>query len=169
MKVSDHEPQNRQSLYIYIYINKTRQTIYNVKLDTDIDMISRQHGHNHDTDDILKNIFLHRIYYIWLHWNLFSGIQFTMSQHFADGIFKFTFFYENYDIWFKFNQNLFPVVQYTISAHCSGKSLVPDRWQAIIWSNDGLVYWRMYASFELNELKKPMRCRPSDKDHWTVI
>ena len=24
--------------------------------------------------------------------------------------------------------------------------------QAIIWTNDGLVYWRIYASLRLNEL-----------------
>ena len=32
--------------------------------------------------------------------------------------------------------------------------LVPNRWQAIIWTNDGLVYWRIYASLGLNELNE---------------
>ena len=30
---------------------------------------------------------------------------------------------------------------------------MPNRWQAIIWTNDGLVFWRIYASLGLNELK----------------
>ena len=25
-------------------------------------------------------------------------------------------------------------------------------WQAIIWTNDGLIYWCIYASLSLNEL-----------------
>ena len=29
---------------------------------------------------------------------------------------------------------------------------MPNRWQAIIWINDGLGWWRMYASLGLNEL-----------------
>ena len=33
--------------------------------------------------------------------------------------------------------------------------LVPNKWQAISWSSDGLVYWRIYASLGLNELKVP--------------
>ena len=28
----------------------------------------------------------------------------------------------------------------------------PGRWQTIIWTNDGLGYWRKYASLGLNEL-----------------
>ena len=31
-------------------------------------------------------------------------------------------------------------------------SLAPIRQQAIIWTNDGLVYWHIYASLDLNEL-----------------
>ena len=27
-------------------------------------------------------------------------------------------------------------------------------WQAINWTNDGIVYWRIYASLSLNELKE---------------
>ena len=32
--------------------------------------------------------------------------------------------------------------------------MVPSRRQAIIWTNDGLVYWRIYASLRLSELIK---------------
>ena len=28
----------------------------------------------------------------------------------------------------------------------------PIRWKAIIWTNDDLAYWRIYASLDLNEL-----------------
>ena len=42
------------------------------------------------------------------------------------------------------------IKQYSIIS--SDNSLVPNRWQAIIWTNDGLSYWRIYASLGLNEL-----------------
>ena len=32
--------------------------------------------------------------------------------------------------------------------------LVPIRWQTIIWADDGLVYWRIYASLDLDELPR---------------
>ena len=35
---------------------------------------------------------------------------------------------------------------------CSDNGLAPIRQQAIIWTNDGLFYWRIYATFDLNEL-----------------
>ena len=35
----------------------------------------------------------------------------------------------------------------------SDNGLAPNRWQAIIWINGYLVYWRIYASLSLNELK----------------
>ena len=41
--------------------------------------------------------------------------------------------------------------QYVIIGSENG--LAPKRWQAIIWTNDGVVYWRIYESPVLNELK----------------
>ena len=35
----------------------------------------------------------------------------------------------------------------------SDNGLSPVRRQAIIWTNDALGYWRIYASLNLNELK----------------
>ena len=35
----------------------------------------------------------------------------------------------------------------------SNNGLALTTQQAIIWTNDGLVYWRIYASLSLNELK----------------
>ena len=40
-----------------------------------------------------------------------------------------------------------------VSSIGSDDGLAPVRRQAIIWTNDGLVYWRVYASLGLNELK----------------
>ena len=36
----------------------------------------------------------------------------------------------------------------------SGNGLAPVRQQIIIWTIDGMVYWRIYASLGLNELKR---------------
>ena len=30
--------------------------------------------------------------------------------------------------------------------------LAPTRWQSTIWTNDGIFYWRIYASLGLDEL-----------------
>ena len=35
----------------------------------------------------------------------------------------------------------------------SDDGLAPSRWQAIIWTNDNPVYWDIYASLSLCELK----------------
>ena len=35
----------------------------------------------------------------------------------------------------------------------SDNGLAPTRWQVIIWTNGGLVHWRIYASLSLNGLK----------------
>ena len=35
----------------------------------------------------------------------------------------------------------------------SDNGLSPSRRQAIVWINDGLVYWRIYASLVLNQLR----------------
>ena len=34
----------------------------------------------------------------------------------------------------------------------SDNGLAPNRWQAIIWTNVGMLYWCIYASLGLNEL-----------------
>ena len=45
--------------------------------------------------------------------------------------------------------------QYTSIGSYNG--LAPRRRQAIIWSNDGLVYWRIYASLGLNGTEQNVR------------
>ena len=37
-----------------------------------------------------------------------------------------------------------------------------NRWQAIIWTNDGLVYWCIYMSFSLDELRRQKMISPSN-------
>ena len=37
----------------------------------------------------------------------------------------------------------------------SDNGLSPNRWQAILWTNDGLVYWRIYA-YAYTRLLAPM-------------
>ena len=36
----------------------------------------------------------------------------------------------------------------------SERGLAPNRWQAIIWSDDGLVYWPIHASSDLDVLRR---------------
>ena len=44
--------------------------------------------------------------------------------------------------------------------------LTRNRWQAIIWTNGGLVYWRIYASLGLNELRLPMLIWMFNEQWW---
>ena len=60
-----------------------------------------------------------------------------------------------YEFRLRFYWSLFPRVQLTISqapSIVSDNGLAPNRRQAIIWSNDGLISRRIYASLGLNEL-----------------
>ena len=46
---------------------------------------------------------------------------------------------------------MFPVVQ--LSTIGSDNGLTPTRWEAIIWTKGGQIYWRIYTLLGLNELK----------------
>ena len=59
--------------------------------------------------------------------------------------------YMNFQL--SFDWSLFLNIQLTI---CSDNGLAPIRRQAIIWSNDGLVYWCICASLGLNKLTMTM-------------
>ena len=54
--------------------------------------------------------------------------------------------------WLKFHWNFSKGSNYQYSSIGSDNGLAPVRWQAIIWINDGLVYWCIYVSLSLNEL-----------------
>ena len=74
-------------------------------------------------------------------------------RYFADDIFEFNFVNVNcctlIQISLKF-VFVSPKLVYTSTVTDNG--LVANWWQAIIWPNAGIVYWRMYASLGLNEL-----------------
>ena len=63
--------------------------------------------------------------------------------------------------WLTFHWNLFPILQLKYSSIGSDNGLALLRWQAIIWFNDGLVYWCIYVSLGLNESKQ--------KDTWLLV
>ena len=52
----------------------------------------------------------------------------------------------------KFQWNLFLRFELIIFSNGSDNCLAPSRRQAIIWTNDGIVYWRIFTSLGLNEL-----------------
>ena len=66
-----------------------------------------------------------------------------MAAKFEDDIIAFSF-----QILLKY------VVWWTISSIGSDNGLVPNRRQAIIWTNDGIVYRRIYASLDLIDLSR---------------
>ena len=89
--------------------------------------------------------------------NIASGNEFNTlrpSQNgpqFADDILKWIFFNENIWILIKLSLKFVPNGQQTSIG--SGNGLALNRRQAIIWTNQGLVYWCINASLSLIELK----------------
>ena len=77
------------------------------------------------------------------------------SHHFADGVFKCFLLNENVWTWIDISFH-FQVCSWGSNQQYSNigsdNGLVPTRWQAIIWTKDGLGWWRIYASLGLNEL-----------------
>ena len=53
----------------------------------------------------------------------------------------------------EFCLDIFPGFNYQYTSIDSDGGLAPIKRQAVIWTNDGLVYWRKYASLGLNKLK----------------
>ena len=70
--------------------------------------------------------------------------------HFADKIFKLIFLHENSCIYIHWNW--FSRVHLKLGSIGSNDVLVWNRRQAIIWTNDGLIYWCIYASLSLHGL-----------------
>ena len=75
-----------------------------------------------------------------------TSIVSVMTKDFAGDVLKY-----------KFNKLLHFDLNFTcICSHSSNEeygSLVPHMKQAIIWTNNGLVYWCTYPSLNPNELK----------------
>ena len=93
----------------------------------------------------------------WLHQWPVSHLELThWSRDKMTAIFQETFsdgfsWMKMYEFWLKFHWSLFLRVQITLFQHCSDNGLAPNRQQAIICPNDGLLYWCIYASISLHE------------------
>ena len=93
--------------------------------------------------------------YFLTHWgrdNMAAIFQMTFSNAFS--------WMKMYELRLRFHWSLFLSVPLTISHIDSDNGLAPTRWQAIIWTNDGIVYWCIYASLCLNELMLQMHLSP---------
>ena len=91
------------------------------------------------------------------------------GRHVADNIFKCIFLNEN--IWIPINissLNFVPhgLIDSQYGSIGSDNGLAPTRRQAIIWTNDGQVWWRVYASLGLNELNDVHMYRPGHRCHF---
>ena len=64
------------------------------------------------------------------------------GPYFAGATFKLISFKKDLSI-LEFHWNLILKVQLLIYHGLDGR-LAPKRWKAIIWTNDGIVYWRVY-------------------------
>ena len=72
--------------------------------------------------------------------------------HFADDIFKRIFLNENVWISINIHWSYLPGSNWQYTSVGSDNDLAPTRRQAIIWTNDGQVSWRIYATLGLNAL-----------------
>ena len=86
----------------------------------------------------------------WLLWRQCNGRNKLPKIYFADDILKVIFVWNL--ILIKNSLEIFANDQLTVVQHCSNNGLAPYRRQAIIWSNDVIVYWRIYALLGLSEL-----------------
>ena len=73
------------------------------------------------------------------------------GRHFADCIFKFIFLYEDCFMSIQISPNLVPNDPIN-NKPALVQIMVPKKRHAITKTNDGLVYWRTYASLDLVEL-----------------
>ena len=78
----------------------------------------------------------------WGRGKMAAIIQTTLS-------FKWFFLCSNYTIWIQIS-----LPQWKYARINSDDGLVPNRQRAIIWTNDGAVYLRIYESLGPNELNR---------------
>ena len=74
-----------------------------------------------------------------------------MAAILADHIFKYIFLNENVCIFIRISLKYVPMGQ-IINMPALGQTMAWRR-TGIIWTNAGLIYWRIYVSLSLNELK----------------
>ena len=87
-----------------------------------------------------------------IHMYFNSSAPYKMAGILADVTFNCIFKMKLMEFRFKMHWNLFPGVQLTISQHCSGNGLAPNRRQAITWTNAEPAHWRVYAALGEDEL-----------------
>ena len=77
----------------------------------------------------------------------------TRWPTFSRWIFKWIFFTENCCILIQITLKYIPKGPLTIIQHYLDNGLTPNRRQAIIWNNDCLAWWCIYASLGLDRLR----------------
>ena len=93
---------------------------------------------------------------LWTHWGREKN-----GRHFPDDIFKHLFLNEKIGISIQISLKFVTLVPIRNNPALEGdNALAPIRWQGIIWANNGLVYWRIYASISLNALTHIPSIRP---------
>ena len=85
-------------------------------------------------------------------WILQLHLSYQQLYHLTDDIVRRIFVNEKFCIWLKFPWSLFLSVQLTIFSIGSDNGLVPNRQQAIIWTNGDAVHWCIYAELGGDEL-----------------
>ena len=79
------------------------------------------------------------------------------GRHYAE-IFSNAFPWKQFFVfWFKFYWSLCLIVQLQKVSNGSGNGLAQHRWQAITWTKDDSIRWRIYASPSISDLKKKMQ------------
>ena len=100
-------------------------------------------------------IYIHIYVYgtsIWLVYTLRARWN---GCHFADNIFKCIFLMKTLILTTILPKRIYsPGSNWQYGSISSDNGLAPNRRQAIIWTNDGIGYWCIYASLSLNELRR---------------
>ena len=129
------------------------------------------------TDDRLIDLIEITVVYLIIYWlKLWYPLNTLRprqnSRHFPNDIFKCIFLNENVEFLLKFQWSLFPRVQFTIFQHWFRQWLGAVQATSHYLNQWWLVYWCIYASPGLNELKvwKPLITNISDgEDHESII
>ena len=94
--------------------------------------------------------FNHKVQYLYFNWSP-PGQN---GHHPADIISDAFSWMKSFVLWLKFHWSLFLTVQLTITQYWFRYSLVPNRQQAVIWTNADLIHWHIYAALGGDETSK---------------
>ena len=127
------------------------------KLTWSVNTLKLLKNEHHFADDIFKLNFLYALFWLKLPWNLFPKIQSTINQHWFTWTTSLAVIGQQAIIWIWWPSLLMhifitqpkyvnirnpqPKLKVRYSPNVFG---VLIRQQAIIWTNDGLVYCRIY-------------------------